>query len=78
MEPVFHGRPTSLDIHCPPVQDPHALACLVDIQPPRQPYSLAAPSFPLAPWQPCRALCLLLVWILLRHVPSSPGPRRCS
>ncbi|KAM0843975.1 hypothetical protein ACQ4PT_057369 [Festuca glaucescens] len=35
MEPVFHGLPTSLDIHCPPVQDPHALACLIDVQPPR-------------------------------------------
>jgi hypothetical protein len=37
MEPVVHGRPTCIDVHCPPVRDPHALACLITVEPDTSP-----------------------------------------
>jgi hypothetical protein len=35
MESVVHGRLTCIDIHCLSVRDPHALACLITVEPPR-------------------------------------------
>ncbi|XBJ21213.1 hypothetical protein VPH35_011903 [Triticum aestivum] len=35
MEPVVHGRPSSLDVHYPLVPDQNSLVCLVTISPPK-------------------------------------------
>ena len=35
MEPVVHGRPSSLDVHYPMVPDQNSRICLINITPPK-------------------------------------------